>query len=85
MTTELFLITDWLILEMCLINTLYGAQILSISRFWNLFFVLMVAFVVSILLYILYYRMEAMKAYYAAMIPLMTEAISMIIVLILSF
>lgn len=84
-TTELFLITGWLILEMCLINTLYGAQILSISRFWNLFFVLMVAFVVSILLYILYYRMEAMKAYYAAMIPLMTEAISMIIVLILSF
>lgn len=84
-TTELILITGWLSLEMCLINALYGAQILSISQFWTLCIVLILAFVVSILLYILYYRMAPMKAYYAAMIPLLTEAISMLIVLILCF
>ena len=47
--------------------------------------VLVLAFFVSMVLYVLYYRMEPMKAYYAAMVPLITEAISMAIVLILSF
>ena len=36
--------------------------------------VIAVAFLVSIILYVAYYRMEAMKAFYAAMVPLITEA-----------
>lgn len=84
-TTELLLITGWMMLETCLINDLYGAQIVSSSRYWGLMIVLVLAFFVSMVLYVLYYRMEPMKAYYAAMVPLITEAISMAIVLILSF
>ncbi len=74
-----------MMLETCLINDLYGAQIVSSSRYWVLIVVLVLAFFVSMVLYVLYYRMEPMKAYYAAMVPLITEAISMAIVLILSF
>ena len=35
------------------------------------------AFAVSLVLYVAYYRMEEMKAFYAAMVPLVTEAAAM--------
>ena len=44
-----------------------------------------IAFVISMILYVLYYKMEPMKAYYAAMVPLITEAISMAIVTVMAF
>ena len=34
-------------------------------------------FAISIVLYVAYYRMEEMKALYAAMVPLVTEALAM--------
>ena len=34
------------------------------------------------ILYVAYYRMEEMKAFYAAMVPLVTEGLSMIILII---
>ena len=39
------------------------------------------AFAVSMVLYVAYYRMEAVKAFYAAMIPLLTEAAAMAVLL----
>jgi hypothetical protein len=42
------------------------------------------AVVVSMILYVLYYRMEEMKAFYAAMVPLITEATSMAAVLLVT-
>ena len=41
--------------------------------------VLILAFVISIILYVAYYRMEEIKAFYAAMVPLVTEAAAMIV------
>lgn len=76
-TTELLLITGWAMMELMVISSLNGAGRLSDPRFWILFAVIAVAFVISMVLYVLYYRMEAMKAFYAAMIPLITEAVSM--------
>ena len=35
------------------------------------------AFVISMILYVAYYKMEEMKAFYAAMVPLVTEAAAM--------
>ena len=40
-------------------------------------------FAVSMILYVAYYRMEEMKAFYAAMIPLVTEGVSMGILVVL--
>ena len=37
------------------------------------------ACIISLILYVAYYQMEEMKAFYAAMIPLITEAAAMAI------
>ena len=76
-TTELFLITGWLMLEMTVINRLYSAEILTDRGFLIMCAVIVLAFVISIILYVAYYRMEEMKAFYAAMVPLVTEAAAM--------
>ena len=76
-TTELLLIVGWTALEVTVINRLYGAEILSAGEFAVMCAVIAAAFAVSIVLYVAYYRMEAMKAFYAAMVPLVTEAVAM--------
>lgn len=76
-TTELVLITGWVMLELTVISSLNGAGRLSDTRFWILAVVVAIAFTISIVLYVLYYRMKPMKAFYAAMVPLITEAVSM--------
>ncbi len=76
-TTELFLIVGWIMLEMTVINRLYAAESLTNGKFLMMCVVIALAFVVSIILYAAYYRMEEMRAFYAAMVPLITEAAAM--------
>lgn len=76
-TTELFLIVGWTMLEMTVINRLNAAGFLPDKGFNIMCAVIAAAFIVSIVLYVAYYRMEEMKAFYAAMVPLITEAVSM--------
>lgn len=83
-TTELFLITGWTLLELTVISSLNGAGRLSDARFRILLMVIAIAFVISMVLYVLYYRMEEMKAFYAAMVPLITEAVSMLVTILLT-
>lgn len=68
-TTELFLINGWLVLELCVIDAAAGAgkpaghiisAIIIVASLWA----------VSMVLYMLYYNMEPVRAFYAAMIPL---------------
>lgn len=75
-TTELLLITGWLILEACTINTLAASgepagHLIAITM------LTLAAWIVSMVLYMLYYKMEPAKAYYAAMVPLIAIGISM--------
>jgi thiamine biosynthesis lipoprotein len=79
-TTELLLITGWAVLELCLINAAYGAGALNKSMYVVTTAVIAAAVVISLILYVLYYRMEAWKAFHAAMVPLITEAVSMALV-----
>ncbi len=81
MTTELFLIVGWTILEMVVADRLYAAEIIGGGAFWAACLVVLAAFAVSIVLYVAYYRMEEMKAFYAAMVPLITEAAASAVVL----
>ena len=76
-TTELFLIVGWAVLEMTLINRMNAGGILSDRSFAVLCAVIAAAFVISMILYVAYYRMEEMRAFYAAMVPLITEAAAM--------
>lgn len=79
-TTELFLITGWAMLELTVISSLNGAGRLTGPEFWILLLIVAVALIISMVLYVQYYRMEEMRAFYAAMVPLITEAVSMGIV-----
>ncbi len=52
---------------------------IAVSKISPEHIVIAVAFLISMVLYVAYYRMEEMKAFYAAMVPLVTEAASMAI------
>lgn len=79
-TTELFLIVGWTILELSLISTLWGAQRLAKGAVIALVITILTAFVISMILYVLYYRMEPWPAFYAAMMPLIMEAAGMAVI-----
>ena len=76
-TTELFLIVGWTMLELSIINRLSGSRLLMGPKLVAIYVVVAMAFVISMVLYVAYYRMEEMKAFYAAMVPLITEGVSM--------
>ena len=76
-TTELILIVGWTTLEMTVINRLYAGGFLSGREFAVMCAVIAAAFLISMVLYVAYYWMEEMKAFYAAMVPLITEGASM--------
>ena len=76
-TTELILIVGWAVLELTVINRLSAAGYLSEGKFSVMCIVIAIAFLISMVLYVAYYRMEEMKAFYAAMVPLITESVAM--------
>ncbi len=76
-TTELFLIVGWTTLELTVANRLLAAGCLSDGGFRAMCAVIAAAFTISIIFYVAYYRMDEMKAFYAAMVPLVTEGVSM--------
>lgn len=76
-TTELILIVGWTMLELVVAGSLYAAGALENGSFLAVCMVIAAAFLISIVLYVAYYRMEEMKAFYAAMVPLVTEAVTM--------
>ena len=82
-TTELLLIVGWTVLEAVVITRLDAAGLLGSSGFIVMCVVIAAAFLVSMVMYVAYYRMEEMKAFYAAMVPLVTEGISMVILILM--
>ena len=76
-TAELFLIVGWTMMELSILNRLSGSGLLVGAKLVAMYVVIAIAFVISMVLYVAYYRMEDMKAFYAAMIPLITEGVSM--------
>ena len=76
-TTELILIVGWTMLEIAVICNLNAAGGLSESGFTIMCTVIAVALIISIILYVAYYRMEEMKAFYTAMVPLVSAVLSM--------
>ena len=78
-TSELLLIVVWTMMEAAVVNWLNAGGYLTGFRLVVMVIVLALAFVISIILYVAYYRMEEMKAFYAAMVPLVTEAAAMIV------
>jgi len=77
-TSELFLIVAWTTLEVWVLNCLDGAGMLSNTRFWVMTTVLAIAFLGSMVCYVLYYRLVGRRAFYVAMIPLIAGIVSMV-------
>ena len=80
-TTELILIVGWAVMEAVVITRLDAAGLLGRSDFFVLSLAVVAAVVISMVLYVAYYRMDEMKAFYTAMVPLVTEAVAMIILI----
>ena len=76
-TSELFLIIGWTMLETAVIDQLNAQGVLGDRGFAIMCVVIAAAFIISMVLYVAYYKMEEMKAFYVAMVPLVTEGASM--------
>lgn len=76
-TTELFLIIGWAMLELSAIDALYGAGRTAFPAAVFLIVVIAVAVVVSMVCYLLYYRLEQTAGYIDGMIPLIVDAVAM--------
>ena len=83
-TTELYLIIGWTMLETAVISRLNAEEALGEAGFKVMCAVIAAAFIISMVLYVAYYRMEEMKAFYAAMVPLVTEGAAMTILVCLA-
>jgi hypothetical protein len=81
-TTELALIVGWLILEVTVLQALWCGGRIGNAGFYLMLAIIAAAFVISMVLYVLYYRMPEGQAFYAAMVPLITEAVSMALLLL---
>ena len=82
-TSELFLIVGWTILELSLLNRLDGSNLLFGTGLMVVYVSVVLAFIISMILYVAYYRMEDNAAFYSAMVPLATEAASMGMLLVM--
>ena len=82
-TTELILIVGWTMLELAVSDRLNAAGALPDKCFYAMVIIIAAAFIFSMILYVAYYRMEEMKAFYAAMLPLVTEGLSMLVLIIM--
>jgi hypothetical protein len=49
----------------------------AVKAFFAITVIIAIAFLIGIVLYVAYYRMEEMKAFYAAMVPLVVDAAAM--------
>lgn len=76
-TTELFLIIGWAMLELSAIDALYGTGQAAFPISVFLIIVIAVAVVVSMICYLLYYRLEQTAGYSDGMIPLIVDAAAM--------
>ena len=83
-TTELFLITLWTALEVGVTDRLYAAGGIGHGGLTLELVIIAVAFAISMVLYVLYYRMEENAAFYAAMVPIVTEALAMASMIIIT-
>lgn len=82
-TTELVLIVGWAVLELCALNALYGGGRLARGPAIAFCWVVAAAFIISMVCYVLYYKLAAWPGFISGMIPLATEGLTMALVAVL--
>ena len=79
-TSELFIIIGWTVLELCFVNAMYRCGISGKEAVIVLFAGIIAVAVLSIICYLLYYKLEYVKGYYDGMIPLVLVGIMVAII-----
>lgn len=83
-TSELLLITAWAALELCIVNTLYQCGNLTPGTAFNLVLLTLAGTLISLVCYVLYYRVSYVASYIDGCIPL-ALAIAVILTVNLHF
>ncbi len=78
-TTELLLIVGWTVLAFLESNALYGLEMITRNGVVCLFVVAVIAAVLSMLCYVLYYGLGDRAGYIDGMIPLILAAVYMVV------
>ena len=84
-TTELALITGWAALMVMAAARTYAAGALTQGAFTAMLVIIAIAGVLSLIFYLAYYNVEPMKGFIFGMIPLITEAVSMLVFVVMLF
>lgn len=79
-TSELFIIVGWTVLELCLVGTLYRYGAIGRGNLVAYITGIIIVAVVSMVCYLLYYDLEYVKGYIDGMIPLILTGIMMVII-----
>ena len=74
-TSELFLIVGWAVLALSEINILYGMEYFSVPQAVGFVIATGAAVIISIICYILYYKLGARAGYLDGMVPLLLAAL----------
>lgn len=76
-TTELVLIVGWAVLALSEVNMLFGIELFSHRTAVLFFAVIIIAAVISLFCYLIYYHLGSLSGYYDGMIPLLLVALTM--------
>ena len=82
-TTELFLIVGWLVVELISFQAAYRMEGIGVKALLILCILALAAAVVSLIFYLQYYQVSEVRGYIYGMIPLITEALCMAVFLLL--
>lgn len=81
-TAESFLLNGWLVLELTVCKCLYDSEAIGDIMPVVCVAVICIAYAVSIVLYQLYFKMKPMAGYIAGAVPLITESLCSVILII---
>ena len=81
LTSELIIIHIWAALELSVVAVLYGTRYFGLGRVAILATLVGIAFVTSLICYVLYYRLNGTVSYWDGMVPLMMAAFVMTVFL----
>ena len=76
-TSELFLIIGWSMLEVTSINRAFAWEAVTIDKAVFFLIITAIAATLSLFFYLQYYKVKPMTGYLFGMVPLITEAITM--------
>ncbi|MBR2834575.1 MAG: hypothetical protein IKE43_02520 [Coriobacteriales bacterium] len=82
-TSELFIITGWAVLELCVANGLYGAQILNLGQTIALVIAIAILVILSLICYQRFVSLKDKAAFICGAIPLVCGIILAIVMVII--